>query len=71
MFKKAVFALSAAALATAPALAQASIAPSVGPFSGDEMAAEGSTGIIIGVVAAAAVVGGIIMISDNDEPNSP
>lgn len=71
MFKKVVLALSAAALATVPALAQATFTPSVSPLSGDEMGAEGSTGILIGVVAAAVVIGGIIAITDDDEPNSP
>lgn len=71
MLKKIVFAVSAAALATAPALAQANMAPSFAALDGDEMGAEGSSGIIIGVVAAAAVVTGIIVIADDDEPNSP
>lgn len=71
MYRKTVFALSAFALAAAPALAQTSMTPAVAPLGGDELGAEGSSGIIIGVVAAAAVVGGIIIIADDDEPNSP
>lgn len=67
MLKKVGFALSAIALASAPALAQSVFAPAVSPLSGDEMNAEGSSGIIIGVVAAAAVVGGIIIIADDDD----
>lgn len=67
MKKIALFALSAVALASAPAIAQSALAPSVAPLSGDEMNAEGSSGIIIGVVAAAAVIGGIIVIADDDD----
>lgn len=67
MIKNAIFAVSALALAAAPAVAQSALAPSMAPLTGDEMGAEGSTGIILGVVAAAAVIGGIIIISDDDE----
>lgn len=70
MIKNAIFAVSALALATAPAVAQSALAPSMAPLTGDEMGAEGSTGIIIGVVAAAAVVTGIIVLTDDDEPAS-
>jgi hypothetical protein len=67
MLKKAVFALSAVALASAPALAQGALTPANAPLSGEEMGAEGSSGIIIGVLAAAAVIGGVIIASDGED----
>lgn len=68
-FKTALAAIALTAMVGAPVLAQTSLRVSA-PAS-EENEAEGSTGIIIGVVAAAAVIGGIIIIADEDEPNSP
>ena len=68
----AVAALAALAVAATPVLAQTSVAR-VSAASGGESEAEGSTGIIIGVVAAAAVIGGIVIAADQDSdtPTSP
>lgn len=71
MLKNAMFALGAVALASAPALAQSAMGPSVAPLTGEEMGAEGSNGILIGVAAAAVVIGGIILIADNDGDDVP
>jgi len=68
-FKATVAALALTTMVGAPVLAQA--AGRVSAATSEENEAEGSTGIIIGVVAAVAVVGGIIVIADDDEPNSP
>lgn len=70
--KTALAALALTTMVGAPVLAQAANpAVRVASTSGEESDAEGGTGIIIGVVAAVAVVGGIIVIADDDEPNSP
>lgn len=69
--KTALAALALTTMVGAPVLAQAATSAARVSASGEESEAEGSTGIIIGVVAAVAVVGGIIVIADDDEPNSP
>jgi uncharacterized membrane protein HdeD (DUF308 family) len=69
MFKAAIAAIALTTMVGAPVFAQA--VSRVSAVSSEEAEAEGSTGIIIGVVAAVAVVGGIIVIADDDEPNSP
>lgn len=66
MVKNAVFALSALALASAPALAQSALAPSMAPMTGEELGAEGASSALLGVVAAGLIIGGIIVASDND-----
>lgn len=68
----AVAALAALAVAATPVLAQAG-APRVSASSSDESEAEGGTGIIVGIVAAVAVVGGIVIAADqeSDTPTSP
>ena len=79
-FKAVTLAISAAALAATPAIAapvsasKLSVAKALKvPASARAAAkrgkskAEGSTGIIIGVVAAVAIVGGIIVISDDSQ----
>lgn len=65
-------ALAVLAVAATPVLAQAG-ASRVSATSEDASEAEGSTGIIIGVVAAAAVIGGIVIAADQDSdtPTSP
>lgn len=67
------FALAAAALslAASPAIAQAAFDRSSAPFEG-ESEMEGTSGLLIAALAAAAVVGTVIAISDSDdEPTSP
>ncbi|PLK22545.1 hypothetical protein C0V72_14240 [Porphyrobacter sp. TH134] len=70
-FNKIAAGIAAASLVAAPVVAQSAFAPAIAPLTGDENGAEGSNGIIIGVVAAAGVIGGIILIADVDEPNLP
>ncbi|MEM8919075.1 MAG: hypothetical protein AAGE37_09475 [Pseudomonadota bacterium] len=69
-------AAAAVSLIAAPVAAQA--VESIGPVAERTAAVqenaeqlEGSTGIIIGVLAAAAVIAGIIIIADDDDPTSP
>jgi hypothetical protein len=66
-----MLAAAGAALVVTPALGQVAFAPAVAPLNGDENEAGGGTGIVIGLVAAAAIVGGIIVASDNDEADLP
>lgn len=68
----AVAALAALAIAATPVLAQNAV-QRVSSASAEDSEAEGSTGIIIGIVAAAAVIGGIVIASDQDSdtPTSP
>jgi hypothetical protein len=60
-------AVAAVALAAAPALAQAAFTPAIAPLNGEESEVGGAGKVILGVVALAAVVGGIIAASDSDE----
>lgn len=73
MFKAAMAAIALTTMVGAPVLAQA-VSPAAArtsAVSSEANEAEGSTGIIVGVVAAAAIVGGIVLIADDDKPNSP
>jgi len=63
--------LACAALVAAPAIAQVSMNPAVAPLSGDEAELAEGSGIIIGVIAAAAVIGAIVIASDEDERELP
>ncbi|MDM7956560.1 hypothetical protein [Blastomonas sp.] len=65
-------ALAALAITATPVLAQAG-AERISAVSAEENEAEGGTGIIIGVLAAAAVIGGIVIAADQDSdtPTSP
>lgn len=62
--------IAALALVAAPAIAQSSLAPSVAPLSGDEEGQAEGTGLILGILAVSAIVGGIIIGADggDDEP---
>ncbi|AOG02087.1 MAG: hypothetical protein ACT6R2_09810 [Blastomonas fulva] len=64
--------LAALAIAATPVLAQAG-AQRVSATSTEDSEAAGGTGIIIGIVAAAAVIGGIVIAADQDSdtPTSP
>lgn len=67
------FALAAAALSLAatPAIAEAAFERSSAPIEGESDIA-GGAGILVAILGAAAVVGGIIAISGgNDDPASP
>lgn len=71
MLKKVSFGIAAVALAAAPALAQVAMGPSVAPLSGDESElSEGGT-IILGVLGAVAIIGGIMVASDDNNPQLP
>ncbi|GGB67286.1 hypothetical protein [Blastomonas aquatica] len=73
MFKAAMAAIALTTMVGAPVLAQA-VSPAAArtsAVSSESSEAEGSTGIIVGVVAAAAIVAGIVFIADDDKPNSP
>ena len=62
-------ATAAASLAVAPAVAaERTVAPIAG-----ESEMEGGSGIIIGILAAAAIIAGIIIAADSDDdaPTSP
>ena len=69
-------ALAAATLVAAPVAAQAvnSVAPAVervGTASSSSEKLEGENGILIAILAAAAVIAGIIIIADDNDPTSP
>jgi hypothetical protein len=63
-------ALAAAALVAAPALAQAVFAPTVAPLAGDESELSEGAFIVLGVVAAGAVILAIVSASDDEDPVS-
>jgi predicted nucleic acid-binding protein len=64
-------ALGAVALASAPAIAQVASAPSIAPLVGDESKAGDGKGIILGLIAAAAIIGGIILATDDNGVELP
>ncbi|AUX69614.1 hypothetical protein CHX26_09000 [Porphyrobacter sp. HT-58-2] len=71
MIKKISFGIAALGLAAAPALAQVAMGPSGAPLSGDESElSEGGT-IILGVLGAAVIIGGIMVASDDNNPQIP
>lgn len=59
--------VAALALVAAPAIAQSSLAPSVAPLSGDEEGQAEGSGLILGVLGVAVVIGGIIVASDSGD----
>lgn len=63
--------LAALALVAAPAIAQAQMVPAIAPSSGDEDGIEESSGIILGVLGAAAIVGAIVVASDSNDVELP
>lgn len=75
-FGKLTAALAAVSLVAAPVAAQVSSSPA---SSGERVAAnvglperlEGENGILIAILAAAAVIAGIIIIADDNDPTSP
>jgi Na+/alanine symporter len=76
VLSKVLAALTALSIIAAPAVAQSVQAANAARSSQadeDENKAQGGTGIIIAVISAAAVVGGIAIGADDsgDEPTSP
>jgi len=68
--KKFAIGLGALSLVAAPAMAQAAMAPALAPLTGEENSVGGES-IVIGVVAAAAIIGGIILIADDNDNQVP
>jgi hypothetical protein len=68
-----VLATAAAALAASPVLAQASLDRATAPVEGEEGGGTSGFGIIAGILAAAAIIAGIIIAADggDDEGVSP
>lgn len=75
-FRNIALATAAVSLAASPAIAEAAFDRSSAPVEG-ESEMKGASGVLIGILAAAALIGGIIVIaSDNgtsgdDLPTSP
>jgi hypothetical protein len=67
------FGLAALALVAAPAIAQSALAPRVAPLSGNEQGQSegGGSGLILGILGGAAVIGAIIIASDDDGAELP
>ena len=63
-------AAGALSLATTPAIAEAAFNRSSAPVEGESEAA-GGAGLLIGILAATAVIGGIIVAASNDDPDLP
>lgn len=70
-FGKLSLGIAAAALATAPVLAQAAFAPTVAPLDGDESELSQSAAIIVGVLATGALVLGIVASSSDNDTELP
>ncbi len=67
-FRNIALATAALSLATAPAIAQANFDRASAPIEG-ESEFEGN-GIILGVLAAAAIIAGIVIIADDGNDDS-
>lgn len=63
--------LACAALVAAPAVAQVSMSRTIAPLSGDESEVGEGKGIILGIGALAAIIGGIVILSDDDQKQLP
>ena len=75
-FGKLAAAVAAVSLVAAPVAAQAvnssaSAAQRVGAISSFDEKLEGENGILIALLAAAAVIAGIILIAGDNDPTSP
>lgn len=74
-FGKLTAALAAVSLVAAPVAAQVSSSPAssgrVAANVGLPERLEGENGILIAILAAAAVIAGIIIIADDNDPTSP
>jgi glucose uptake protein GlcU len=62
---------AAVALAAAPTLAQAAFAPAVAPMNGEESELNETGSIIVGVLAVAAIVLGVVATSDGNDNEIP
>lgn len=71
-FRNVVAATAALSLAATPAIAEAAFDRAAAPVEG-ESELEGGSGIILAILAAAAVIAGIIIAADGDDdgPVSP
>lgn len=69
--KKIAFGIAALSLVAAPAVAQVAMSPSVAPLSGDESELSGGAKIILGVLGAVAIIGGIVAASDDNGAQIP
>ena len=69
-FRTFAAATAALSLATAPAVAQSTVSRDAAPVSAESEV--GGTGVILGILAAAAIIAGIIIAADggNDDPVS-
>ncbi len=65
-FRNIAVATAALSLAATPAIAEAAFSPAVAPVEG-ESELGGENGILIAVLAGAAVIAGIIIIADDDD----
>lgn len=66
-----MLAVAGAALVVTPALGQVAFAPVAAPLNGDESEAGGGTGIVLGLVGAAAIVGAVVFASGSDDADLP
>ena len=72
-FRNVALATAAVSLAASPAIAEAAFDRSTAPVEG-ESELEGGSGILIAILAAAAIIAGIIIAADDggeDIPTSP
>ncbi|QFT77035.1 hypothetical protein [Erythrobacter sp. THAF29] len=72
-FRNVALATAAVSLAASPAIAEAAFDRSTAPVEG-ESELEGGSGILIAILAAAAIIAGIIVAADDngeDLPTSP
>ena len=67
-FRKIALATAAVSLAAAPAVAEASLDRASAPIEGEKVGGEGDgIGVILGIFAAVAIVGGIIIAASDDD----
>lgn len=69
-FRNIALATAAVSLAASPAIAEAAFDRSTAPVEGESQL-EGEGGILIAVLAAAAIIGGIIIIAGSNGTETP
>jgi len=68
---KIMLGLGAAALISMPAVAQVSSMRAVAPLTGEESEMDEAGTVVVAILGAAAVIGAIIVATDNDDTEIP
>lgn len=69
-FRNIALATAAVSLAASPAIAEAAFERSSAPVEGENSVGGGTEGVLLSVLAGAAVIAGIIVIADDDDDDA-